>query len=348
MTRRTTLEKKFLHEKLKNPQGDEWRVFRAFCDVHNEGKKRIMGNEIALYLDHAPPIMARWKLHEQIGTNLMHTFANDPTMLCLAYMSRFFIRPESKPLAFLFTKEFWPVLRKTKISNISWGMLPSSFTASFRWPEPVFDAEGDPISEMMVLIQPREVIEKIRGRPYTDMDGSGSRILQAWWQCASGGCGFLCQLIPDTNDKIIPDTWNPVGNYRPYVRQPFMLPFQTLKDFHQEPHVLDMLKSLIYVASGDPDLRSERNRIPYKHNSKQPVRAYREYSTQEYQLVGWNWMKKLQERRYTKEGWLVEPFARYQPYGPRDNPSYKWIIVEGHERHRRKGLAEELIQEHRP
>ena len=54
-------------------------------------------------------------------------------------------------------------------------------------------------------------------------------------------------------------------------------------------------------------------------------------------------MKKILAYRYKKDYWLVEPFARHQPYGPRENPSYRWIIVEGHERHRLKDLIAEGV-----
>lgn len=346
------MEPRFLHEELRRPQGLLWKMQRAFCDVYNSsekiGSQSSEGDALVKFeKEHAQRVFEKWRVEEPDGVmwNALQVFASDPTMTCLANISRFFMEGEVQ--SYVFTKEFWPVLRKTGIKNISWDALPDHLTATIRWPTPLVDSDGDGIEEMMVAIRPRPVLEEIRRAPFRPEDGEGSRVLVAWWMCTTGAAGYFCQMIPDRTDKLIPDNWSRLmkrgSKLSPYY-------FETSEEYDKDTHIVDLVKSLIYVSSGDPDLRSERNPIHYKGaKSTEPVRKHRKFSEVEFHRVGWNWMKMMERRaaEYTKGSWPVEPFPRYQPYGPRENPSYRWIIVEGHERTRRvgSGSAENAAQQ---
>jgi hypothetical protein len=340
------MEKRFLHEDLRRPQTFLWRMQRAFCDIYAtskvvDGTDSDGNNLVTFDAVEAERTFLKYKvgIPANAAYNVAAVFASDPTLTCLANISSFFLNDEVQ--SYVFTKEFWPVLRKTSIKNISWDALPDHFTATFRWPEPLVDADGDLIEQMMVVIRPRPVLEEIRKAPFKDEEGEGSRVLVAWWLCHTGSGGYFCQMIPDRTDRIIPDNWSRVMKRNSRLSPWY---FETSEEYDNDSHIVDLVKSLIYVSSGDPDLRAERNPIQYKDGkSSQPVRKHKDFSEVEFHRVGWNW-KKMMERRaaeYSKDSWTVEPFPRYQPYGPRDSPKYKWIIVEGHERRRSVELRPE-------
>lgn len=337
------MEKRFLHEDLRRPQNMIWRMQRAFCDVYNSssdlGVRDNEGNVLLQYdKERVERIFRAHKVDAPADAiwNMIKVFSSDPTMTYLANISNFLL--EGDVQSYVFTKEFWPVLRKTSIKNISWDALPEHFTATIRWPEPLRDSDGDRIEQIMVAIRPKAALEAVRKTKFKTEDGEGSRVLIAWWLCHTGAGGYFCQMIPDRTDRIIPDNWSRVMRRNSRLSPWY---FETAEEYDNDSHIVDLVKSLIYVSSGDPDLRSERNPIKYKNGkSSQPVRKHKDFSEVEFHRVGWNW-KKMMERRaaeYSKDSWPVEPFPRYQPYGPRENPKYKWIIVEGHERSRRSEL----------
>jgi hypothetical protein len=275
--------------------------------------------------------------------SIFEWFLQDASSMTLIAMAQNYINPPSwePPVkSYVFGKEFWPVLQRAKLKNVSWDCVPERFHAVLRFPTPVIDQDGDGIREVMISVMPRDDAAFIRQSPFKPNMGKGSRCLAAWWMCEDqgGSTGFLWQLIPDTQDEIIPDTWN--SKYRVSKG---MFQYEDLYDQwtpENTGHVEAMVKALIYVCSGEPDMRSERNPLKYQGNSTtKVVKAHKPFSRLEYQHVGWNWMKLCEqhERSYTKDRWLVEPYGRYQRYGEGYSKS-RFIIVTGHERQRRSDL----------
>jgi hypothetical protein len=347
----TNMQKRFLHERLSNPDPTDhaygaFQIFKVFCEGHFLFRKSPEINDVQAIPVDAFPVkylqMALDRAKIAMSAYSLEHMYNDHSLQALGLMAKWFMH--GNPRSLVFAKEFWPALKKTKLQHISWNMLPKTFAGTFRFPDPIIDNDGDPISEVMMTIQPREDVERLRRKPYQDHDGQGSRVLIMWWVCGDhgGSTGFNVQLIPDGDAPIIPETWTKslTIKHHPLDKGNEYIPLAGNSE-----HVQSMVKALFYVCSGDPDIRSDRNKIIFKPGTASPIAVHREFSRAKYELVGWNWMKKLQERRYTKDGWMVEPFARYQPYGPRDNPSYRWIIVEGHERHRRIKTEEDEVQQ---
>jgi len=86
---------------------------------------------------------------------------------------------------------------------------------------------------------------------------------------------------------------------------------------------------LVYLNSGQPDIRSFRNDITCRGGTgSKPVNKDRDLSTLAINLVGYSWKK---DRQIHKDAWYVEPFFRWQRYGV-GNSLVKLITVQGHER----------------
>lgn len=76
-----------------------------------------------------------------------------------------------------------------------------------------------------------------------------------------------------------------------------------------------LLNLIIYIASGEPDIRKHLNKIRYqnKKERKNPVFEDKDLTEDEVFLVGYNW-KKLPS--YSKEEWTIKPHMGWRWYGP--------------------------------
>jgi hypothetical protein len=328
------MEKRFYHEHLRDPQDRLWKLNRAFVDAmrgYHGGSVPVQRLVLAMQAQGFDDHTIKNFLPTAEGV-LLH----DAALVCLSYIGQFFVREPAE--AYVFSKEFFPVLMKTRIRELSWDMIPDNFLGVFRFPAPLIDQDGDRIKEVMVCIKPREQVERDR---FKILEGVGSRVLSLYWMTSpiSGptGAGFVVQVLPDGKEKIIPETWNSKfieNGWLPSKAIGEDLIYKTA-DFNSEElsYVVSILKALIYVCSGNPDLRDEKNPIRYQsENSQTPVRAHKEFSQLNFKRVGWNWMKSPE---YKTDAWGVEPHMRFQPYGP-GRTQYRWIMVKEHERQRRK------------
>ena len=99
------------------------------------------------------------------------------------------------------------------------------------------------------------------------------------------------------------------------------------------PEVFEyLMKFLIYLGSGEPDLREYRAPRPKTENPKKLKRWHREHENRslvDMTLVGFSWKKP---RVYSVGETTVTGHPRWQPYGPR-RERVKLIWIEPHVRH---------------
>lgn len=350
------MQKKFIHELLRNPPGPihdpqkmMWFMFRghinAFEDIRANNKDMgVLQGLIPMDLFHGY-VRAGFPINIALEISQSAKFIEDPCNALLAVLGHWAIHEHVTP--YIFAKDFWKILMQTKINNLCWGQIPETFLGTFRFPDPIIDQDGDPISDVLIAIRPRAEVERMRGVPFDQERGAGSRALLAWWMTDNGmdsGMGYFSQVIPDGNDGIFPDTFN-----KSYVTRdsnsiyPGGLVEQRddIADAANQVAV-KILKALIYVCSGNPDLRDQRDKILYKPKSLEPLASYREYTPLPYKLVGFTWKKSAE---YKAGSWGVQPFMRYQPSGP-GRSQYKWVLVKEHERTRRAKTVYPLQDNH--
>jgi hypothetical protein len=90
------------------------------------------------------------------------------------------------------------------------------------------------------------------------------------------------------------------------------------------------LNCLLYICSGDPDLRDNRaQKPPQTRKAKQLRKWHREHNTLDVMLVGYNFKKPI---TYNVGSTTVSGHFRWQPYGT-GRQQVKLIWIDAHERH---------------
>ena len=349
------MQKKFLHELVSYPNDDFFKL------IHAQAVTRVYS--VQHKLEGFPPDIFELCLDqlkfkapkERILANLQKLLA-DPGMSHMAIAGSVWSMGDT-PKAYVFAKEFFSLLMRAKIDNIRWSMLHDETNIVMRFPVPILDEDGDPIEEVAVMIKPRAQIEALIGSPYTKKDGEGSRVMLAVWRCGKDqdSLGYLSQLIPDDRDATLLQTFrkryigvrgsemvmesdNP-DDLSDYIQSCFASGAGLSRGVEWKldvqsgipPHVMAIFKCLIYLHSGDPDLRDEKNPIRYQSpTSKTPVRAHKEFSESPFSHVGFNWLKSPD---YEAESWEVVPHLRFVSRGE----NQRFVLVRGHIRHRRVG-----------
>jgi hypothetical protein len=101
---------------------------------------------------------------------------------------------------------------------------------------------------------------------------------------------------------------------------------ESLSNCEQQDFVRFCFNLLLYIHSGDPDIREYRNQIKYQSNtSKTPVRAHKDLSQETIYLVGYNWKKPIIVN-YDASNWEREGHFRWQHYG-QNNSLIKLIWI---------------------
>jgi hypothetical protein len=320
------MEKKFLHERLRKPHADVDGIYRALIETRRESIRAYGIPCTEFPWSFMERNFERFKVHAYYDNFYRAGGVLDPSFKMLSMLGQFLTDESVTP--FVFQKDFFKILMKTKIMDFTWNLLPEEFLGVLRFPSPILDQEGDPISDVAVAIMPRDKAEQARGARYSDItDGIGSKVFWCWFEYNNDHLGFFDQLIPDDGQLKITDTWS----RRFYdSRSVHTTPTIRTDDIEKErPHLFEILKAIVYINSGDPDLREFRNKIRFQSkDSKTPVKDHKPYSLVDYQVVGYNWMK---DREHNVDSWGVEPFLRRQRIGP-GRTGWKYVMVKEHTR----------------
>jgi len=94
-------------------------------------------------------------------------------------------------------------------------------------------------------------------------------------------------------------------------------------------HLKDVVNLLVYLNSGQPDIRDFRNTIRYRgQGGLTPVNKDRDLSQLPLKLLGFSWKK---ENLKLSEGWTVGSHLRWQRCGPKLS-EVRLITVKGHQK----------------
>lgn len=271
-------------------------------------------------------------LVKDLSTNDLMTMAMQITRLCSF--------PEPAP-AYVMSKDFFDDLSEVDISRVNFAFLPEKVRGLIKFPMKLKDDDGCEFDEVFFAIDELKnvftvVPEKLR---YGNQEVKISdKFLGFAWHTPNKGHKGLDPahlLIPIPEDKSVKirDAFTSM-KIRNHVVSPETLAsksFSRMGD-HYHDHNRLMLTALVYILSGQPDLRDFQNPIRYQSPTSQtPVKSDKGLSRVKINLVGYNW-KKLP--RYNQAVWNVRPYPRMQPYGP-GRSQLKLILVREHQRKRR-------------
>jgi hypothetical protein len=280
--------------------------------------------------------------HKMFLSSLIKEITSNDIMMLSFQITRLCCFPEPAP-SYVIGKDFFEDLAEIDISRVNFSFLPEKARGLIKFPKKLkddgFSCEFD---EIMFVIDDiknifADVPEKI-SNVASEIKTSGRflgfarhtpnkkyRSLDPW---------HMIIQIPLDNTVKIRDAfrWMDFKNRKISPTTLEMITFSKEGDHYHDCNRL-ILTTLVYILSGQPDLRDFKNPIRYQSlTSKTPVRADKGLSRVKINLVGYNW-KKLP--RYNQAVWNVRPFPRMQPYGP-GRSQLKLILVREHQRKRRK------------
>lgn len=332
------MEHRFLYERLRKPRTDTERFMRGIIDSTELARSSVdtfaaegqAGMEIYFNGSCFDKAFKKWQVQPHL-LQAVHAQGGlfDPSLQNLAHLGSLFL--ERGSVNYVFAKDFWSLLQKTTFTDFRWSNLPKSICCSMRFPEPVVDAEGDPISEMNFVVATKEEMIRLRhGYPYSEnQERGGDHVLLAWWNFDHSDqvTGFVHQIFGHDDDRIA-DSWN-----RRSVDSPGMLRATNDNLVVSEADIpgfaFAAIKALVYVHTGSPDLSELKNPIQYREKDKsRPIGEHKQYSELPFRVVGFSWLK---EREHHTDSWPVEPFMRWQRVGP-GRQDLKLTMVREHTR----------------
>lgn len=333
------MEPKFFHERLKNPRTDAeifelclaislWRydvsenqdgqpIIELFFarDMEEAAENYVnfmaMNHEISHVV--AEFIKKKPDFVRDLGSKISMLLSNGKAIqgnyrnMCLAFWLKY---PQ-----YTIQPDFYATLKKAKLKNLDWSMIPRDFVAAIRLPMPEHYRVGKDsvrISEITASI--------------VDWD-NGTEL------------SILFSGINADNKKEVGMS---VNTFIP-ESGPIDIKFET-----DDSSILNIaIRLFAYISSGQPDIREMKNPIRYQSpTSKTPVKAHKHLTEKPFKVLGWGWLK---ERQQHIDRWGVEPFIRLQPVGP-GRSEYKYVLVRAHTRGWRKSdevesKLEQAIQE---
>jgi hypothetical protein len=96
-----------------------------------------------------------------------------------------------------------------------------------------------------------------------------------------------------------------------------------------------LINLLVYLSTGNPDIRKFKNTIRRKSpTSTKAIRADKDLSETEFELVGYGWKK---DPNYLSSSWYCRPYWATRHVGPKGSQQTKLVLVREHVRHRQAG-----------
>jgi hypothetical protein len=257
-------------------------------------------------------------------------------------------------------KNFYEDLAETDVGEVTVSVLPASFRGVLKFPQPLRDQDGYLFDEVMVVIDPVDIVEKavgitkgkitLRDRELSGDDVDGIFLCMSWH--AKGPVslhpgeskprakidpGYFSTFLPkDRGIKVIElferHQYRTTGAHN--IGQPVVI-YEVMKTEITDGYTKSMnslFGALVYVLSGRPDLRSYINPVRMQsEKSLTPVKADKHLSTSvPIHLVNYGWKK---DPLYKKGVWPVRWHKRLQPYGP-DRQWTKLVYIPLHWRER--------------
>jgi hypothetical protein len=307
------MEKKFKIEKIRRPtkKSDILDVAMAHAMwefVNDEEKMMIAETDdlIEFAARFADKIVDLGWLDfkiESYGSQIVNAMSDEARKM--EYFRPMLFAHLSNPDFYVVAKDFFRILRKARLKNLDWSMVPAFTAMCVRFPEPIITPSMDKHGDIRV----------------TEMFAASI----PWG--THGIETFMIFFGEDDEDDVKIAT---------RLMRPSAGPILVETTSHGTEYneiVMLALKMMVYIESGNPDMREHRNAIRYQTpTSTKPVRAHKEFAEHPFKIIGYNWKK---DRQSFVDAWGVEPFIRMQPVGP-GRKEYKAVLVREHIRQRRK------------
>lgn len=214
---------------------------------------------------------------------------------------------------YLVSKDFFDVFKETGLANVQFKHLPQDQAGYVELPYPIIDSDGDTLS----------------GFYFANRLHPGYRRLTVGWENDCGACGAFHFAVEDNEsgmDLIMEEKFNASGK-EVHFTMPGFGPREEKSSY--KPHMAVMINLLVYLASGQPDLRQFRNEIRTRTpTSTKPVRADSELSRSDITLVGFGYKKEAVREC---EGWYSKPHMAWRRCGPNFS-QLKWTFISGSEK----------------
>lgn len=226
---------------------------------------------------------------------------------------------------YVITHDFFEKFKQVSLDSICVKHLPTRFSGYIHFPYPItrpkFSNAGiaeeirnsplnqpctERLSGLYVSLSPIEELTEAcdaGGRDFDCRNVAGVRSLSLLFIGENGymGASVYLQVLPNTDDMAISELLSLL-----------------VKDHNSTAHFLTRLciNLMVYINSGNPDLREFRNKITYRSPaSTKPVRSCTDLSAEAIYLVGYGW-KKETIINYDAKSWEREGHFRWQPHGP--------------------------------
>lgn len=238
--------------------------------------------------------------------------------------------------------DFFKVFSTVSFKDIHTDALPTNLCGFCQLPEEMTDEQGDKFDGFYFFSGPGRFY--LGGQQHWHKSilgitsdkvvvGDDTNILGFGWYDKTGNCNFA--VMPFNGNETLQDIFS---NSEFVIKDTFLTRKQKviLEDGFL-PHLRVMTNLLIYLNSGNPDLREFRNTIKYQSPTSQtPVRKDKELTLLPITLVGFGYKKSPM---YEKDFWEQPPYWGHRRYGP-GRTLRRYMLIKGSIKQRKAGKVE--------
>lgn len=230
------------------------------------------------------------------------------------------------------SEEFFDVFSKVSLGSVQANALPEDLCGYCLLPKKVEDQRGDAFDGFYFYSGPGEKYlgtsdwtRFMNGLNDHQNADHGSKVLNFAWHDEKGFLNYC--TMPFKGDEPLKDIFI---NTKFVVKRPISDEMMEIERHTQDdgflPHIRIMCNLLIYLNSGNPDLRQYRNEIKYQSPTSQtPVKKDKSLSQSEFTLVGFGFKKSP---LYNKEFFVQPPYWAHRLHGP-GRTQKKYMLVKG-------------------
>lgn len=260
--------------------------------------------------------------------------------MTMAAMVRFFSDEKSK--SFLLGDNFFSDFKKVKLSRLAFHHLPEAFSGFMSLPEPLTDLEGNSFRGFFCVVAPLSLLEGLvsglSNQTFDKYPHDDLAALFSYLDESTGKTGYLIRPFPKDRSMLISESLEGSRINSSLKTDELGLSINedggAIEGYPEYQRIL--FNSLVYVASGQPDIRLVRQAPRLRGGpGSRIVNKDKELSTHDLLLVNYGWLKKP---LYVVGKWSVSLHER--EIHPRDGGPPRLVFVKAHERRRRKGSEE--------
>lgn len=247
---------------------------------------------------------------------------------------------------FKISEEFFDIFSKVSLGNIQANALPDDLCGYCQLPKKIKDQSSDSYTGFYFFSGPGKKFtgESVWTHLLNGVDEhltNNDKVLNFAWLDDSGHINYC--TMPFSGDELLKDVFaNTKFTVRRPINEAYMQVEQKIEDDGFHTHIRIMCNLLIYLNSGNPDIRSFRNEIKYQSpTSKTPVRKDKSLSQMEFTLVGFGFKKNP---LYNKEFFVQPPYWAHRLHGP-GRTLKKYMLVKGSLKRRNAELLGQESQE---